>query len=71
MNDEQNINKIKNEDFLEDHIICNVCGGYGYTIEIEAQCCGNEESVCCGIPTPVQVQVECRCDKGYIKNIIK
>lgn len=47
--------------------ICPHCEGYGYTIEVEAQCCGNyKEYGCCGVPEPVQVQVECKCDRGYI-----
>jgi hypothetical protein len=49
--------------------ICSACGGYGYTIEVEAECCGNyKEYGCCGVPNPVQVQVECKCDKGYVRS---
>ena len=49
--------------------ICSACGGYGYTIEIEAECCGNYKKYgCCGVPNPVQVQVECKCDRGYVQS---
>lgn len=48
-------------------IICPICDGHGYTVEVQAQCCGNyKEYGCCGIPNPIQVQVECKCDKGNI-----
>ena len=50
-------------------VICSACGGYGYTIEIEAECCGNyKEYGCCGVPNPVQVQVQCKCDNGYVRS---
>ena len=50
-------------------VICSACGGYGYTIEIEAECCGNYKHYgCCGVPNPVQVQVECKCDNGYVRS---
>ena len=62
--------KAMNEELRkEDDVICPVCGGYGYTIEIEAECCGNyKEYECCGIPNPVQVQVQCKCDNGYVRS---
>jgi len=50
----------------KDSNICGNCDGFGYTIEIEAICCGNYKDYgCCGIPEPIQVQVECSCDKGF------
>jgi hypothetical protein len=50
-------------------VICSACGGYGYTIEVEAECCGNyKEYGCCGVPNPVQVQVQCKCDNGYVRS---
>jgi hypothetical protein len=50
-------------------VICSACGGYGYTIEAEPECCGNyKEHGCCGIPNPVQVQVKCKCDNGYVQS---
>jgi len=50
-------------------VICSACGGYGYTIEIEAECCGNYKKYgCCGVPNPVQVQVQCKCDNGYVRS---
>lgn len=69
--------KIKDEDLMSSPtcgkptVICSVCGGYGYTIEIEAECCGNyKEYGCCGVPNPVEVQVECKCDKGFVPRCI-
>ena len=48
-------------------VICSLCDGQGWTIEIEAECCGDyREYGCCGVPNPVQVQVECKCDKGFV-----
>lgn len=67
--------KLKNENFNEPQkpqlnigaFICIACGGYGYTIEIESECCGNyKEYGCCGVPNPVQVQVQCKCDNGFV-----
>ena len=50
-------------------VMCSVCEGQGWTIEIEANCCGNyREYGCCGVPEPIQVQVECKCDKGCVPN---
>jgi hypothetical protein len=50
-------------------VICSACGGYGYTIEVEAECCGNYKKYgCCGVPNPVQVQVQCKCDNGYVRS---
>ena len=50
--------------------ICKFCGGCGYTIEVEAECCGNYKDYgCCGIPNPIQVQVKCKCGNGYINPI--
>lgn len=41
---------------------CDYCMDTGYTIEVEAECCGNyKEYGCCGIPIPAQVQVQCKC----------
>ena len=48
--------------------VCPICGGYGYTIEIEAECCGDfKDFGCCGVPNPIQVQAECKCDNGKIR----
>jgi len=48
-------------------VMCSVCEGHGWTIEIEANCCGNYKDYgCCGVPEPVQVQVECKCDRGFV-----
>ncbi len=67
--EEKNINEPHNPAFSKGAVICSACGGYGYTIEIEAECCGNyKEYGCCGVPNPVQVQVECKCDKGYVRS---
>jgi hypothetical protein len=69
MLENENINESQNPAFLVGAIICSACGGYGYTIEIEANCCGNyKEYGCCGVPNPVQVQVECKCDRGYVRS---
>jgi len=69
MSEEQNINEPQDPAFLQAAVICSACGGYGYTIEIEAECCGNyKEYGCCGVPNPVQVQVECKCDRGYVRS---
>ena len=48
--------------------ICPNCEGNGYTIEVEAQCCGNLSvfGECCNNPDAVQVQVACSCDMGYV-----
>lgn len=59
------------EQFAEkckEKIICGNCGGYGYTVEVEAECCGNGSTECCGIPNPIQVQKQCSCYQGV--NII-
>lgn len=43
---------------------CNICNGNGYTIEIEAECCGNlQEGYCCGVPDAIQVQRRCLCNQ--------
>lgn len=45
--------------------ICSICGDSGYTIDVEAECCGNYKSYgCCGVPNPVQVQVQCNCSNS-------
>ncbi len=65
----ENLNKAESPALQQGAVICSACGGYGYTIEIEAECCGNyKEYGCCGVPNPVQVQVECKCDKGYVRS---
>ena len=50
-------------------IECDNCHGDGYTIEVEAECCLDfREYGCCGVPNPVQVQVEChKCQNGIIE----
>lgn len=45
----------------ENNYKCNICEDLGYTIEIEATCCHERQDYCCGIPIPIQVQVECIC----------
>jgi len=45
---------------------CKNCGGCGYTIEVEAECCRNfTDYGCCGIPDPIQVQVKCNCEYTF------
>jgi hypothetical protein len=42
--------------------VCELCDGEGYLIEVEAECCLNYTQYgCCGIPSPIQVQVPCKC----------
>ena len=63
-----------NELLSKTAVICSACEGNGYTIEVEAECCWDADYIerygsCCGIPNPVQVQVECRkCDNGYVRS---
>jgi len=50
--------------------LCPNCEGYGYTIEVEAECCRKGENECCGIPDPVQVQKQCPyCDANGLVEI--
>lgn len=48
--------------------ICPMCEGKGFTLEIEAVCCGNftEDWICCGTPKPEWAQVQCKCDNGNL-----
>jgi hypothetical protein len=64
---------MKNEDSKTEqpctiqNVICNLCEGKGWVVKIEANCCGNYKDYgCCGIPEPIQVQVECECDRGFV-----
>ena len=52
---------------LKESFYCQICGGQGYTIEIEAECCGNGQNECCGVPNPIQVQKQCICWQGTNK----
>jgi hypothetical protein len=52
---------------LKESAMCNYCGGQGYIVEVEAECCRQSDSECCGIPTPVQVQRQCLCNNGNIE----
>jgi hypothetical protein len=63
----ENINEAESPALLVGAVICSACGGYGYTIEVKAECCGNyKEYGCCGVPNPVQVQVESKNCKQKI-----
>lgn len=50
------------------NVICSLCEGQGYTIEVQAECCGNisENGYCCNMPSPTQVQKQCYCDGGNL-----
>lgn len=61
---EWHLNKAK--EVVAEYYTCHICGGDGYTIEVEATCCMRQGNECCGIPDPIQVQRECFCDKGII-----
>ena len=48
-------------------VMCSLCDGNGYTIEVEAECCRNfNDYGCCGVPDPVQVQKQCYCSGGEL-----
>jgi hypothetical protein len=48
-------------------VVCSLCDGNGYTIEVEAECCRNfNDYGCCGVPDPVQVQKQCYCSGGEL-----
>lgn len=60
---------VKFAEWKQENDTCEICKGDGYTIEVEAECCWNtgyieEYGGCCGIPNPIQVQKECKCNKG-------
>lgn len=55
----------------KDKYICKNCDGYGYTIEVEAECCRRSNYECCGIPNPIQVQKQCYCSIITIKELLQ
>ena len=66
MSKEQNLED-KDKELHIGGVICSLCDGQGWVVEIEANCCGNYKDYgCCGIPEPIQVQVECKCDRGFV-----
>ncbi|WP_296683530.1 hypothetical protein [Flavobacterium sp.] len=55
----------------KEKFVCQHCGGNGYTVEVEAECCRQRSDYCCGIPNPVQVQIGCYCNNLSTKEVLE
>jgi len=56
----------------EKYVTCPYCNGDGFTIEVEAECCNcpTDRGECCNVPNPIQVQKQCCCENGKVKQEI-
>ena len=63
----ENIEQVESKALHIVGVICSLCDGQGWVVEVEANCCGSYKDYgCCGVPEPIQVQVKCKCDRGFV-----